>query len=66
MVSYGGLTGDLNISASAVPNNKDTYKTKRNGKLQHIKLFKQYMEMAFFVIINELLRDKVVAIWNSI
>ena len=32
---------DLNISASAVPNNKDTYKTKRNGKLQHIKLFKQ-------------------------
>ena len=33
--------GDLNISASAVPNNKDTFKTKRNGKLQHIKLFKQ-------------------------
>ena len=24
------------------------------------------MEMAFFVIINELLRDKVIAIWNSI
>ena len=33
--------GDLNISASAVPNNKDTFKTERNGKLQHIKLFKQ-------------------------
>ena len=33
--------GDLNTSASAVPNNKDTFKTKRNGKLQHIKLFKQ-------------------------
>ena len=32
---------DLNISASAVPSNKDTFKTKRNGKLQHIKLFKQ-------------------------
>ena len=41
-VSSGGLTeGDLNISASAVPNNKDTFKTKRNGKLEHIKLFKQ-------------------------
>ena len=61
--------GDLNISASAVPNNKDTFKTKTNGKLQHIKTvqtIKQYMEMAFFVIINELLRDKVIAIWNSI
>ena len=33
--------GDLNSSASAVPNNKDTFKTKRNGKLQHNKLFKQ-------------------------
>ena len=33
--------GDLNISASAVPNNKDTFKSKRNGKLQRIKLFKQ-------------------------
>ena len=33
--------GDLNISASAAPNNKDTFKTKRNGKLQHIKLFKE-------------------------
>ena len=33
--------GDLNISASAVPNNKDTFKTKRNGKLQHIKVFEQ-------------------------
>ena len=47
--------GDFNISVSAVPNNKDTFKTKRNGKLQHIKLvqtIKQYMEMAFFVIIN--------------
>ena len=32
--------GDLNISASAVPSKKDTFKTKRNGKLQHIKLFK--------------------------
>ena len=63
---WGFNRGDLNISASAVPNNKDTFKTKRNGKLQHIKLFKQYMEMAFFVIINELLRDKVIAIWNSI
>ena len=41
-VSSGGLTGgNLNISASAVPNNKDTFKAKRNGKLQHIKLFKQ-------------------------
>ena len=40
--ALGGLTErDLNISASAVPNNKDTFKTKRNGKLQHIKLFKQ-------------------------
>ena len=38
---WGFNRGDLNISASAVPNNKDTYKTKRNGKLQHIKLFKQ-------------------------
>ena len=66
---WGFNRGDLNISASAVPNNKDTFKTKRNGKLQHIKLFKkikQYMEMAFFVIMNELLRDKVIAIWNSI
>ena len=33
--------GNLNISASAVPNTKDTFKTKRNGKLQHIKVFKQ-------------------------
>ena len=33
--------GDLNIYVSAVPNNKDTFKTKRNWKLQHIKLFKQ-------------------------
>ena len=33
--------GDLNIYASAVPNNKNTFKTKRYGKLQHIKLFKQ-------------------------
>ena len=33
--------GDLNISASAVPNNKDTFKTKRSGKLRQIKLFKQ-------------------------
>ena len=32
--------GDLNISVSAEPNNKDTFKTKRNRKLQHIKLFK--------------------------
>ena len=38
---WGFNRGDLNISASAVPNNKDTFKTKRNGKLQHIKLFKQ-------------------------
>ena len=53
---WGFNRGGLNISASAVPNNKDTFKTKRNGKLQHIKLLKQkkqYMEMAFFVIINE-------------
>ena len=43
---WGFNRGDLNISASAVPNNKDTFKTKRNGKLQHIKLvqtIKQYM-----------------------
>ena len=33
--------GDLNISTSATPNNKDTFKTKRNGKIQHIKLFKK-------------------------
>ena len=33
--------GDLNISASAVPNNKDTFKTKRNEKLQHNKMFRQ-------------------------
>ena len=39
--ALGFNRGDLNISASAVPNNKDTYKTKRNGKLQHIKLLKQ-------------------------
>ena len=38
---WGFNRGDLNISASAVPNNKDTFKTKRNGKLQHIKPFKQ-------------------------
>ena len=38
---WGFNRGDLNIFASAVPNNKDTYKTKRNGKLQHISLFKQ-------------------------
>ena len=38
---WGFNRGGLNISASAVPNNKDTFKTKRNGKLQHIKLFKQ-------------------------
>ena len=38
---WGVKRGDFNISASAVPNNKDTFKTKRNGKLQHIKLFKQ-------------------------
>ena len=65
---WGFNRGDLNISASAVSNNKDTFKTKRNGKLQHIKLqtVKQYMEMAFFVIINELLRDKVIPIWNSV
>ena len=63
---WGFNRGDLNISASAVPNNKDTFKTKRNGKLQYIKLLKKYMEMVFFVIINELLRDKVIAIWNSI
>ena len=39
---WGFNRGDRNISASAVPNNKDTFKTKRNGKLQHIELFKQY------------------------
>ena len=33
--------GDLNICASAVPDNKDTFKTKRNGKLQQIKVFKK-------------------------
>ena len=38
---WGFNRRDLNISAYAVPNNKDTFKTKRNGKLQHIKLFKQ-------------------------
>ena len=38
---WGFNRGDLNISASTVLNNKDTFKTKRNGKLQHIKLFKQ-------------------------
>ena len=38
---WGFNRGDLNISASAVPSNKDTFKTKRNGKLQHIKLIKQ-------------------------
>ena len=63
---WGFNRGDVNISASTVPNNNDTFKTKRNGKLQHIKLFKQtkniYTEMTFFVIINELLRDKVIAI----
>ena len=39
--ALGFNRGDINISASAVPSNKDTFKTKRNGKLQHIKLFKQ-------------------------
>ena len=29
---WGFNRGDLNISASAVPNNKDTFKTKRNGR----------------------------------
>ena len=38
---WGFNRGDLNISVSAVSNNKDTFKTKRNGKLQHIKLFRQ-------------------------
>ena len=33
---WGFNRGDLNISASAVPNNKDTFKTKRNGKLQPV------------------------------
>ena len=49
--ALGFYRGDLNISAFAVPNNKDTFKTKTNGKLQHIKLvqtIKQCMEMAFF------------------
>ena len=39
--ALGFSRGDLNISASAVPNNKDTFTIKRNEKLQHIKLFKQ-------------------------
>ena len=59
---------DIDISASAVRNEKHKFKTERNGKLQHIKLvytLKLSLEMAFFVIINELLRDKVIAIWNS-
>ena len=30
---WGFNRGDINISASAVPNNNDTFKTKRNGKL---------------------------------
>ena len=38
---WGFNRGGLNISASAVPNKKDIFKTKRNGKLKHIKLFKQ-------------------------
>ena len=38
---WGFNTGDLSISTSAVPNNKDKFKKNRNGKLQHIKLFKQ-------------------------
>ena len=38
---WGFNRGDINISASPVPNNMDTFKTERNGKLQHIKLFKQ-------------------------
>ena len=38
---WGFNRGDLNISASAVPSNKDTFKTKKNRKLQHIKLLKQ-------------------------
>ena len=29
--ALGFNRGDLNISASAVPSNKDTFKTKRNG-----------------------------------
>ena len=39
--ALGFNRGDLNISASAVPNNKDTFKTKRSVKLRQIKLFKQ-------------------------
>ena len=34
---WGFNRGDVNISASAVPSNKDTFKTERNGKLQHKK-----------------------------
>ena len=59
---------DIAIAASAVPNDKHTFKTDRKGKLQHIKLvytLKLSLEMAFFVIINKMLRDKVTAIWNS-
>ena len=38
---WGFNRGDLNISVSAVPNNKETFKTKRNGKLKLMKLFRQ-------------------------
>ena len=33
--------GDLNISAYAVPSNKDRFQTKRKAKMQHTKLLKQ-------------------------
>ena len=75
---WGFNRGDLNISASAVPSNKDIFKTKRtesynilscsnnktiygNGIFVVVLLF-----LFFLVIINELLRDNVIAIWNSI
>ena len=43
----------FNISASAVPSNKDTFKTKTERETESCNIT---VETAFFVIINELLR----------
>jgi len=61
--------GDLNISASAVPSNKDTFKTRETKSCNILNCSNTkiiYGNGLFVVILNELLRDKVIAIWNSI
>ena len=62
--ALGFNRGDLHISASAVPSEKDTCKRERNGKLQNTRLFKHENDIwkwPVFVIINELLRNNVIA-----